>query len=169
MAALPVESMKMGGLFWFTDLTVPDPFYILPVASCFAFLLNIEVKKFTCTCTQFQSLYICTGSKASLQTVQNFNSLFFQLGGEVGVGNPQVEKMKTFFRIMAFLMIPITATFPSVSLEQLLLIAVCKGFKNMLPLMCSCLHLIMPFSFSLGFVHVLVDVFILLTGTGTPP
>ncbi len=30
MANVPVESMKYGGLFWFTDLTICDPFYILP-------------------------------------------------------------------------------------------------------------------------------------------
>jgi len=31
MANLPVESMKEGGLFWFTDLTLADPYYILPL------------------------------------------------------------------------------------------------------------------------------------------
>lgn len=38
-----------------------------------------------------------------------------QLGGEAGVSNPQTEKLKTFFRAMSILLIPITATFPSVS------------------------------------------------------
>ncbi|XP_043524618.1 mitochondrial inner membrane protein OXA1L [Frieseomelitta varia] len=28
-----VESLKEGGLWWFTDLTVPDPYYLLPLAS----------------------------------------------------------------------------------------------------------------------------------------
>ena len=31
MANCPVDSMKTGGLAWFSDLTVPDPFYILPI------------------------------------------------------------------------------------------------------------------------------------------
>lgn len=32
MAAAPVESFKTGGLYWFIDLTVPDPkYYILPI------------------------------------------------------------------------------------------------------------------------------------------
>ncbi|XP_003700990.1 OXA1L mitochondrial inner membrane protein [Megachile rotundata] len=31
MALLPVESLKTGGLWWFTDLTVPDPYYVLPI------------------------------------------------------------------------------------------------------------------------------------------
>lgn len=28
-----VESLKEGGLWWFTDLTVADPYYLLPLAS----------------------------------------------------------------------------------------------------------------------------------------
>ena len=43
MAQAPVESMKEGGVLWFTDLTMPDPFYILPFVSCFTFIANIEV------------------------------------------------------------------------------------------------------------------------------
>ncbi|OQR66619.1 cytochrome oxidase biogenesis protein (oxa1 mitochondrial)-like [Tropilaelaps mercedesae] len=31
MADLPLDSMKAGGLAWFTDLTTPDPLYALPV------------------------------------------------------------------------------------------------------------------------------------------
>ncbi|KAI1770017.1 60Kd inner membrane protein-domain-containing protein [Hypoxylon cercidicola] len=33
MAAIPVPSLETGGLAWFTDLTVYDPYYILPMAS----------------------------------------------------------------------------------------------------------------------------------------
>lgn len=33
MAKLPVESMKTGGLFWFKDLTIPDPYYLLPLTT----------------------------------------------------------------------------------------------------------------------------------------
>ncbi|KAI0005792.1 60Kd inner membrane protein-domain-containing protein [Xylariaceae sp. FL0662B] len=33
MAAIPVPSLETGGLAWFTDLTVPDPYYILPTVS----------------------------------------------------------------------------------------------------------------------------------------
>lgn len=31
MAKIPVPSMETGGILWFTDLTVSDPFYILPI------------------------------------------------------------------------------------------------------------------------------------------
>ena len=43
MTKLPLESMKMGGVYWFTDLTVPDPTYVLPLMACLAFISNIEV------------------------------------------------------------------------------------------------------------------------------
>ena len=43
MANLPLESMKTGGLYWFMDLTVPDPTYTLPVMALLTFLLNTEV------------------------------------------------------------------------------------------------------------------------------
>lgn len=33
MSALPVPSLETGGILWFTDLTVPDPLFILPIAS----------------------------------------------------------------------------------------------------------------------------------------
>ena len=33
MAYYPLESMKDEGLFWFKDLTVADPFYLLPLAT----------------------------------------------------------------------------------------------------------------------------------------
>ena len=32
MAGAPVPSMTMGGIGWFTDLTVADPIYLLPVS-----------------------------------------------------------------------------------------------------------------------------------------
>ncbi|KAL2268970.1 hypothetical protein VTJ83DRAFT_3816 [Remersonia thermophila] len=33
MSALPVPSLETGGLFWFTDLTIADPYFILPIAT----------------------------------------------------------------------------------------------------------------------------------------
>jgi YidC/Oxa1 family membrane protein insertase len=43
MAQLPVESMKYGGILWFTDLTVPDPFYLLPILTASTLLTIVEV------------------------------------------------------------------------------------------------------------------------------
>ena len=44
MAALPVVSMQTGGLLWFTDLTVPDPYFVLPLLNAATLLLAIEVR-----------------------------------------------------------------------------------------------------------------------------
>lgn len=43
MANLPVESMKTGGTLWFTDLTVADPYYALPVITVAMLYATIEV------------------------------------------------------------------------------------------------------------------------------
>ncbi|VDP86906.1 unnamed protein product [Echinostoma caproni] len=42
MTSVPVPSMREGGLAWFTDLTVPDPFYALPLISMGSILLMFE-------------------------------------------------------------------------------------------------------------------------------
>ncbi|PBC31058.1 mitochondrial inner membrane protein OXA1L [Apis cerana] len=33
MASKPVESLKEGGFWWFTDLTIPDQYYLLPLCT----------------------------------------------------------------------------------------------------------------------------------------
>ena len=43
MANLPIESMKTGGLLWFPDLTLSDPYFLLPILSSALMLLTIEV------------------------------------------------------------------------------------------------------------------------------
>lgn len=43
MVNLPVESMKHGGLFWFTNLTVSDPYYIFPLFNALSLLLQLEL------------------------------------------------------------------------------------------------------------------------------
>ncbi len=43
MAELPVPSLKDGGLAWFPDLTLADPYYILPTLTSLTFLATIEV------------------------------------------------------------------------------------------------------------------------------
>lgn len=42
MSYLPVESMKIGGLLWFPDLTAADPTFVLPVVCAATMLLTIE-------------------------------------------------------------------------------------------------------------------------------
>jgi YidC/Oxa1 family membrane protein insertase len=44
MCNLPVESMRQGGLSWFTDLTITDPYFILPITSIATLVYNLEVR-----------------------------------------------------------------------------------------------------------------------------
>jgi YidC/Oxa1 family membrane protein insertase len=43
LAQLPVPGFSTGGIGWFTDLTMADPFYILPICSSLGMLLGFEV------------------------------------------------------------------------------------------------------------------------------
>ncbi|XP_053402311.1 mitochondrial inner membrane protein OXA1L-like isoform X2 [Mercenaria mercenaria] len=43
MSNLPVEVLKTGGISWFTDLTVADPYYILPASTALSILLMLEL------------------------------------------------------------------------------------------------------------------------------
>jgi YidC/Oxa1 family membrane protein insertase len=46
MASAPVDSLRVGGLAWFQDLTVPDPTYILPVLTCATLAAVMKVTYF---------------------------------------------------------------------------------------------------------------------------
>ena len=69
MVNLPVDSMKTGGVSWFTDLTMADPFYILPVCTAVTLLITLEVRPFLYVWHFFKS--VCK-SVCSLQTIQLF-------------------------------------------------------------------------------------------------
>lgn len=45
MPELFPEAMQSGGIMWFTDLTIPDPTYILPITCGLSFLATIEAGK----------------------------------------------------------------------------------------------------------------------------
>uniref|UniRef100_A0A8C6UIV9 OXA1L mitochondrial inner membrane protein n=1 Tax=Neogobius melanostomus TaxID=47308 RepID=A0A8C6UIV9_9GOBI len=77
MAYLPVPSMQTGGALWFPDLTIADPFYILPI--------------------------VVTGT------------MFFilELAVESGIDNPNLKAMKTVFRVMPLIILPMTINFPT--------------------------------------------------------
>ncbi|KAL8177226.1 UNVERIFIED_CONTAM: hypothetical protein K2H54_043515 [Gekko kuhli] len=77
MAELPVPSLQTGGLWWFTDLSAADPYYILPLSA---------------TVTMWAIL---------------------ELGAESGVSNPNLRVMKTVFRVMPLIILPLTISFPT--------------------------------------------------------
>lgn len=43
MANAPVESLKHGGFLWLQDLTIHDPYYIMPIITCVTMYITIEV------------------------------------------------------------------------------------------------------------------------------
>ncbi|VEN58489.1 unnamed protein product [Callosobruchus maculatus] len=43
MANAPVDSLRTGGLWWFTDLTLPDQYFILPLVTSATLLATIEL------------------------------------------------------------------------------------------------------------------------------
>lgn len=43
MCAIPVETLRTGGVLWFLDLTAADPWYVLPAASTAALLAMMQV------------------------------------------------------------------------------------------------------------------------------
>lgn len=40
---LPLESFKYGGLWWFTDITMPDPYFILPIVTVITLGVTLQV------------------------------------------------------------------------------------------------------------------------------
>lgn len=47
LANYPLESMMNGGVLWFPDLTVADPYYVLPVFTAVTMLITMEVRFFS--------------------------------------------------------------------------------------------------------------------------
>ncbi|KYQ48195.1 Mitochondrial inner membrane protein OXA1L [Trachymyrmex zeteki] len=43
MANLPVESLKDGGFLWLKDLTVYDPYYVMPIITSVTMLITLEL------------------------------------------------------------------------------------------------------------------------------
>ena len=43
MTGAPIESLATGGAMWFMDLTIPDPYYVLPILNCTVLTTNIFV------------------------------------------------------------------------------------------------------------------------------
>jgi hypothetical protein len=73
-----------GGILWFTDLTVPDTTYALPIIASGIFLLTVEL-----------------GAADGMQ----------------GQDPTMMGRMKWFLRVLAVLMVPLTASMPAVRLS----------------------------------------------------
>lgn len=44
MANVPIESLRTGGMLWFTDLTLADQYYLLPIITSATLYLTVEVR-----------------------------------------------------------------------------------------------------------------------------
>ena len=44
MCGVPVPGLQSGGFLWFKDLTIPDPYFVLPVAICLNMFLAVRVR-----------------------------------------------------------------------------------------------------------------------------
>lgn len=64
MAALPVPSFETGGFLWFTDLTVSDPYFLLPILTGIVFTNAMRVRR-RCTPSFLDPLLITTRPAAS--------------------------------------------------------------------------------------------------------
>lgn len=60
MANHPVESLKTGGIFWFTDLSIPDPLHALPILTSLTLWLTLEISFRTGTYTEHFRLQTST-------------------------------------------------------------------------------------------------------------
>ena len=45
MAALPVPGLESQGVYWLKDLTIPDPYYIMPLATAWVFYYTFKVNR----------------------------------------------------------------------------------------------------------------------------
>lgn len=70
MASLPVDSLRSGGLWWFTDLTLCDQFYLLPIITSLTLAVTIEVIFWS----YFKMYLFCTSNKCSNNLYWNYSS-----------------------------------------------------------------------------------------------
>ena len=92
MANCPVESLSTGGILWFENLAMTDPYYLLPFITC---------------CTTYLQVRFIMVSKKDMGM---FISVYFQLktGAEGAKIDMMTPKMKIAMTCMPFILFPIT-------------------------------------------------------------
>ena len=70
-----VPSLIGGGVFWFTDLTTPDPLYICPVLAALTFLATVEVCSLSLLLACMLSVVGFRGDHFPLQSGPEFPSI----------------------------------------------------------------------------------------------
>ncbi|KAF7279754.1 hypothetical protein GWI33_006784 [Rhynchophorus ferrugineus] len=92
MANVPIESMMHGGLFWFTDLTVPDQYFLLPIITSTTLLLTIELGTDGAKLSSQNMVWVKYGLRALPFVIFPFTMNF-------PVGFLKIPKVRDYFNI----------------------------------------------------------------------
>ena len=143
MANLPVPSLQTGGLWWFQDLTLSDPIYVLPLVVTATMWAVLEVSPGSPSACpvewgvkgkQLYRMVILHSLKRENWWVRDLSqdqwkltyiclsnacsplafSFFSQLGAETGMQSSDLQWMRNFIRLMPLAVLPITVHFPTV-------------------------------------------------------
>ncbi|KAF2358042.1 Membrane insertase YidC/Oxa1 C-terminal [Trinorchestia longiramus] len=119
-AALPVASFTTGGILWFTDLTIADPYYALPILTSITMYLTIQVCTSPSRCVPrhpgvYLTIQVCTSPSRCVPHHPGVY-LTIQLGTEVGrlssLGD-NAKIMMTVMRLLPVFFLPFMINFPS--------------------------------------------------------
>lgn len=98
MTNIPVQSLEHGGLWWFTNLIVPDQYFLLPVITSVTLWATIEV--------------IILIKILMLQFNYNVVS-YLQLGTDTArLSSQNLQLMKYVLRALPVIIFPFTMNFP---------------------------------------------------------
>ena len=79
MTNVPVESMTTGGILWFTDLTVTDPYFALPLITVATLLATLEVT--------FESLFFSASMHKYLLFIYKIIYFQFEVQAMLQIGS----------------------------------------------------------------------------------
>jgi len=99
--------LDVGGIGWFTDLTVPDPYYILPVAASGTFLLqtlfqdtSMSASKEQTQMMQYAGIGMSVLFLPLMATTGSITVLYFAATNTIGVTQAALLRAKPFRRLM---------------------------------------------------------------------
>lgn len=104
----PWHGFETGGIGWFADLSVPDPYYLLPLAASGTFLLTTLLQDPTMVASQEQARtmqYAGMGMSVVflpiMATTSSATVLYFAATNVVGVAQTALLRSKTFRKLVS--------------------------------------------------------------------
>lgn len=104
----PWHGFEAGGVGWFADLSVPDPYYALPLAASATFLLTTLLQDPTMVASQEQARtmqYVGMGMSVVflpiMATTSSATVLYFAATNVVGVAQTGLLRSKTFRKLVS--------------------------------------------------------------------